>query len=292
MNPVVWRKEKIMRPLGLTLIALFVAVANVTAQEAKAQLPKIDPRIPSSGAPAMDEKNQKWLDAYLDAWEKRMKRIDALETKIVLTEVEAGPPQVKNSFTGEASLLKPNLAKMFLKEGTRPEDARKWRHFVADGKFLWEYDYAKKIARVMQLPKDGVGDNTLLTFLFGMTAADIKKRYDLVIDVDNPDKHNEHYIHIMIFPKSREDMQEFKKAELVLWKSKDPKWADVWMMPARLWFQHPNGNQVTWEFKNMKTDPKLMASDFKAPGFPDKEWKSEWSVPPKPTVTRTSAPPK
>lgn len=286
-----------MRSLGLTLIALFVAVANVTAQEAKAQPAKI---TPPSGAPAMDEKNQKWLEAYLKAWEERMKKVNALETKIVLTEVEAGPPQVKTSFTGDAALLKPNFAKMFLKEAGRPEDARKWRHFVADGNtdkegrgpFLWEYDYAKKIARVMQMPKDGVGDNTLLTFLFGMTAADIKKRYDLVIDVDNPDKHNDHYIHIMIYPKSREDMQEFKKAELVLWKSKDPKWADVWMMPARLWFQHPNGNQITWEFKNMKTDAKLMPADFKAPGFPDKEWKSEWSVPPKPAVTRTSAPPK
>jgi TIGR03009 family protein len=286
-----------MRSLGLTLIALFAAVANVTAQEAKAQPAKI---TPSSGAPAMDEKNQKWLDAYLKAWEERMKKINALETKIVLTEIDAGPPQVKTAYTGDASLLKPNFAKMFLKEAGRPEDARKWRHYVADGNtdkegrgpYLWEYDYAKKIGRVTQMPKDGVGDNTLLAFLFGMSAADIKKRYDLVIDVDNKDKYNDHYIHIMIFPKSREDMQEFKKAELVLWKSKDSKWAEVWMMPARLWFQHPNGNQVTWEFKNMKTDAKLMPADFRAPAFPDKEWKPEWTKPPVPTVTRTSAPPK
>ena len=42
----------------------------------------------------------------------------------------------------------------------------------------------------------------------------------------------------------------------------------------------------------MNTEPKLMPSDFKAPGFPDEEWKSEWTRPPVPTVTRTSAPPK
>ena len=48
---------------------------------------------------------------------------------------------------------------------------------MADGEFLWEYHYGKKIAHVLQLPKEGIGDNTLMTFLFGTKAAEIKKRY-------------------------------------------------------------------------------------------------------------------
>jgi TIGR03009 family protein len=281
--------ERTMRILGLTVLVLFAAVATVTAQEPKSPLPK----SPPSGSAAMSETNQKYLNKYLDVWEERMKKVNALETKIVLTEIEAGPPQVKTTYTGEASLLKPNYAKMFLKEASKPDNTRKWRHFVADGQYLWEYDYAKKIARVLQMPKDGIGDNTMMSFLFGMTAVDIKKRYDLSIDVENPDKYNDYYLHITILPKSREDMQEFKKAELVLWKNnKDPKYAELWMLPARLWFQHPNGNQVTWEFKNLTTDKKFLPADFKAPGFPDKEWKSEWVKPPQPTISRTSAPAK
>ena len=87
-------------------------------------------------------------------------------------------------------------------------------------------------------------------------------------------------------------MQEFEKAELVLWKSQNPKWADVWMLPARLWFQHPNGNQIVWEFQQMTTKKQFAKDHFKAPGFPDKDWKSEWIKPPTPTVSRTVAPAK
>jgi TIGR03009 family protein len=276
-----------MRTFGPALLAFTVSIVGGSAQDPKAQPARPTP------TPALSEKNQKYLDAYLGVWEDRMKKIDALETKIVLTEVEAGPPQVKTQFTGDASLLKPNYAKLFLKEASAPTNAKKWRHFVADGEFLWDYDYGKKIARVLQLPKNGIGDIPVMTFLFGMKAAEIKARYDLSIDVDNPDKHNDFYLHIGISPKSPADMQEFKKAELVLWKNnKDPKFADFWMLPARLWFQHPNGNQITWEFKNLSTTGKLMKGDFKAPGFPDKEWKSEWVKPPTPTVSRVAGPKK
>jgi TIGR03009 family protein len=211
-----------------------------------------------------------------------MAKVDGLETKCVLTETtEDGGRPVKRTYTGDASILKPNHAKLFLKLGDAPADHRRWKHFVADGKMLWEYDYAAKIARVEQLPKEGVGDNVVMAFLFMGKAADLKKRFDLSIDVDDPEKHNDHYLHIQVRPRTKDDMLEFGKAELVLWKNnKDPKFADQWMLPARLWFQSANKDQIMWEFKNLTTKTKLMAADFKAPGFPDKEWKSEWRRPP------------
>jgi len=288
-----------MKSLGLTLSALLLGAAAGLAQAPGSPASKKD--SPPATTPGLSEKNQKFLDRYLELWEQRMGAITALETKIILTEVEAGPPPTKTVYTGEASLLKPNFAKMLLKDKDNPANTKKWRHFVADGNinekgdgpYLWEYDYAKKVARVQSLPKNGIGDNTLMTFLFGPKAADLKKRFDLSIDVDDDKKHNEFFLHIGIRPKLKEDMQEFEKAELVLWKNnKDPKYADVWMLPARLWFQHPNGNQVMWQFENMTTQKKFLPRDFKAPGFPDKDWKSDWAVPPKPTVTRTVAPAK
>jgi TIGR03009 family protein len=276
-----------MRLLGLTLPALLVAAAAF-GQAPGGGAPAAKDAVPPA-APKMSEKNQKWLDAWLGAWQDRMEKISGLETKCVLTEIDGAQ---KSVYTGDASLLKPNFAKLLLKPQAVPMNPKKVRHFVADGSFLWEYDYSRKIARVEQLSKDGIGDNTLMAFLFGMKAADVKKRYDLSIDVDDPEKYTEHYVHITIRPKTKEDMQEFKKAELVLWKSKDEKFADNWMLPARLWFQQPNGNQIAWEFQKMNIQKKLLAKDFEAPGFPDKEWKSEWSKPPAPTITRTAAPPK
>jgi TIGR03009 family protein len=261
-----------MRPLAVALAAVLLAGSAARAQsDAKAQPPAATP-------PAMSEKNQKFLDAYLKAWEDRMAKVDGLETKCVLTEVsqDAGR-QVKRVYTGDASILKPNHAKLFLKLGDAPADHKRWKHFVADGKMLWEYDYAAKVARVEQLPKEGVGDNVVMAFLFMGKAGDLKKRFDLSIDVDDETKHNDHYLHIQVRPKTKDDMLEFSKAELVLWKNnKDPKFADQWMLPARLWFQNPNKDQIMWEFKNLTTKTKLLPADFKAPGFPDKEWKSEW----------------
>src|SRR5262245_32267119 len=199
-----------MRTFSLSVIASVAVAASLSAQEPKAQPAKLPPE-----RPALSEKNQNYLNRYLEVWEDRMKKIESIELKIVLTETEAGPPAIKTTYTGDAAIMKPNFAKLFLKDSANVGNSRKWRHFVADGEYLWDYDYAKKIARVLQLPKDGIGDNTIMAFLFGMKAAEIKTRYDLAIDVDDKEKHNDHYLHIQIFPKSRADMQEFKKAELV-----------------------------------------------------------------------------
>ena len=264
-----------MKPLAVTLAAGLLAGAALAQSESKAPPPAATP-------PAMSEKNQKFLDAYLKAWEDRMAKVEGLETKCVLTEVtqDAGR-QVKRVYTGDAATLKPNHAKLFLKLADAPADHKRWKHFVADGKMLWEYDYGAKVARVEQLPKEGVGDNVVMAFLFMGKAADLKKRFDLSIDVDDPARHNDHYLHIEVRPKTKDDMLEFNKAELVLWKNNsDPKFADQWMLPARLWFQGANKDQIMWEFKNLTTKTKLLPADFKAPGFPDKEWKSEWRRPP------------
>jgi TIGR03009 family protein len=275
-----------MRSLGLTFAALLVAASTILAQAPGT--PTVKDASPPGPKP-MSEKNQKYLDAYLKVWEERMASINGLETKVIYSETEDGQ---KTVFTGDAALMKPNFARLMLKEAANPTNAKKWRHHVADGQYLWEFNYSSKVARVLQLPKEGVGDNTMITILSGMKAADVKKRFDVTVDVDDSTKFNENYIHFTIYPKTKEDQQEFKKAELVLWKNdKDPKYVDFLLLPARLWFQSPNGNQVTWEFKNMTIKKSFPKDEFKAPGFPDKEWRSEWVRPPV-TVSRTSAPPK
>ena len=99
-----------MKPLAVALAAVLLAGSAALAQsDAKAQPPTAPP-------PAMSEKNQKFLDAYLKAWEDRMARVDGLETKCVLTEnTQDAGRQVKRVYTGDASILKPNHAKLFLK---------------------------------------------------------------------------------------------------------------------------------------------------------------------------------
>ncbi|MBO0698408.1 MAG: TIGR03009 domain-containing protein [Zavarzinella sp.] len=281
-----------MRHLGLALTALLFAGVIALAQAPGSPASKNDatPAATDPQAAAQAAKNREFLDKYLQRWSQRMEGINALETKVVLSEVADG---AKTVYTGDASLMKPNFATLLLKEQQNPGNTKKWRHFLADGQFLWEYQYSQKVARVSQLPKEGIGDNPVMAFLFGMKVGDVKKRYDLSIDVFDNKKFNENFLHIMILPKLKEDMQEFERAELVLWKNnEDRKYADVWMLPARLWFKSPNGNQIQWDFQEMVTKKGFPKDHFKAPAFPDKEWRSEWATPPKPTVTRTVAPTK
>ncbi|WP_020471076.1 TIGR03009 domain-containing protein [Zavarzinella formosa] len=275
--------------LGLMAV-LAMAQAPVTPGTPTSKV-GVPPTAVMPNYPPLSERSQKFLDAYLKAWEDRMKSIEGLETKLKLTEIADKEQTVYN---GEATIMRPNFAKMFLRQSDDPTNAKRWRHYIADGSYLWDYQYKTKVAKVAKLPKENIGDNTLLSFMFGMKADEIKKRYHITVEPENPDKFNEHYVHLMILPKTREDMQEFAKAELVLWKNnKDPKYADYWMLPARLWFQHPNKNQVIWEFNGMNTQKKLIARDFSAPAFPDKEWTREWAVNPNekqlsPTTVRQS----
>jgi TIGR03009 family protein len=277
-----------MRFVGLMVIGACLLTLSAVAQTPGTATSKGTAKDePAPARPVMTEKAQRWLDVYLAEWEKRMSKVPSLETKLVLTEIDGTE---KTTYTGEASIMKPNFAKMFLREQSKPENVKLWRHYAADGKYLWDFNYSKKVGRVKELPRDGI-DNTFFNFLFGMKAAELKKRYDLSINPDDPDQYNDNYMFITIYPKTKEDMQEFAKAQLVLWvNTKNPKFVDNFMLPARLWFQHTNKNQVIWEFREMNAKKELLPADFKAPKFPDQTWKSEWMEAPKPSTVRTVAP--
>jgi TIGR03009 family protein len=279
-----------MRTLGLTLLAVFAAATPLLAQGSGTPGKDVPP-LPST---LMSEKSKKYLDFYLAQWEERVSKIETLYTQIVFTQKSVGDGKVQTTvLTGDASIMKPNYARLLLKDREDPGNTRRWMHWVANGTHLWEYSYSSKIARVEELPKDGLKKHVAMSFLMGMKAEDIKKRFDVSIDADNPEKYTDFYLNLLILPKNKEDMQDFKKAELVFWKNtKDEKYRDVWMLPARIWFQEPNGNSTIWEFQNMTTKKKFLKDDFKEPGFPDKEWRSEWSRPPVPTVSRSVPPTK
>lgn len=261
-----------MKPLALMLAGLLLGPAAFAQGD-----PKARPAGPPA-APAMSETNQKALDRFLQWWEDRMAKVEGLEAKVVLTETdEDGRKTVR---TGDASLLKPNYSKLLLKLSDDPANAKRWMHFVADGKYLWLYDYAQKKVLVDPLPKEGVGDNAMMSFLFMTKAADLKKRYDLAIDTDDPKRYTENFLSIDVRPRTRDDMLEFKKARVVLWKNNtNEKYADRWMLPAQLWFQKPNGEQVVWEFQDLTTKKRLLPRDFEAPSPPTSEWKREWLHP-------------
>src|SRR5262249_37354822 len=98
--------------------------------------------------------------------------------------------------------------------------------------------------------------NNFLSFLFGMNAADAKRRYDVSLS-----KENEYYIYIDVKPRFDADKREFSRAQMVLFTKS--------MLPARLWFELPNGDETTWIIADIAQTTKLKESHFSPPAAPE-----------------------
>jgi TIGR03009 family protein len=212
-------------------------------------------------------KADKILDETLTAWEKRMSKLEGLSATCKVTELEDGEKAV---FTGEVSFMRPHYAKLFLKPQADPDNKRKWRNLISDGTDFWELNHHTKTAVANPLLKGAhSGPVSLVT---GTNTNEVRDRYELSVATDDPKQFNDFYVHLTIKPKTKADMQDFKKAELVLWRSQNPKFAANYMLPARLWFQRPNSSQVTWEFTDLE-EKKFAKEDFALPKL-----SADWTI--------------
>lgn len=228
-----------MRSFGLTLAALVLLGSAAAAQEQPAASPER-------------------LDELLTAWEERMGTLQSLYTECSRSLLDNINGTTKE-MTGSARFLKPNKARLRLEESGDPDA---WELYIATGEYLYEYQPKEQIVRVHEIPQrqgNNVGEDTFLSFLFGMKAGEAKKRYDIQLA-----KEDDNYAYLNIFPKFGPDKQEFARAQLVIWKR-----AEWHMLPCRLWFEHPNGDQTTWMFNKIMANPQLKESDFVAPQTPE-----------------------
>lgn len=206
--------------------------------------------------PVLDPKNSR-LDELLLLWEQRMKNVESIHV-IDCVRVDKEKSGLVKTWKGEARYLKPNYAAIRLEQ---QEDKQFVEMMISTGTYLYEYrpQFKKLVIHDLPPPRHGNFDSNLLSFLFGMTAAEAKQRYQLTLSRDL-DETNRHYIYIDILPRYAEDKKEFTRAQLVLFAST--------MLPRRLWFEQPNGSQIQWDLPNMDTERRLQPSDFQAPPPP------------------------
>jgi TIGR03009 family protein len=254
------RKKKKQERGAIAMRSVLIALASVVLVVSASAQEKAQPR---SVLP--DE----LLNAYLGKWEEHMAKVASITSNCVLTEDDGTE---KRRYVGTVAVLKPNHVRLQLKAEDDPKNEKKWRTILADGTDVWEFDYRNKVARVRALPKQGL-NHAALTLLLGGKAADLQKRYDFTIDPARDLKDN-NYVAIGIRPKAKEDEQDMVKAELVLWKNdKDEKLKKSWLLPARLWIQQPNQDQITWTFLD-PAPANLTKADFAVPKLPA-DWKTE-----------------
>jgi TIGR03009 family protein len=238
-----------MRNSSLALAGVLLLCTALVAQQAA---PSTPPAVP------LDPNNR--LDALLMQWEAKMKSVQTLKAT-VRRDREDKVFKTRDSFTGEAKYMKPNLAMLALKRMDRADIFEK---YICTGTYLYEYNLSNREIRVHELPppKPGqVADDNFLSFLFGMKAEEAKRRYELKLVGDGKDKY---YHYIEILPRFPADRADFEKAQLVLTQST--------MMPRRLAFLEPNGNQVTWDIPVIEAGIPLDRREFEKP-TPENGWK-------------------
>jgi TIGR03009 family protein len=240
-----------------------LSVVLVTALGAGAQTTPVKPAD-----------NNARLDQYLRAWEQEMRKIQTLQAVLTRTDKDK-VFQTASKFTGYAQYMKAgtgpsamNLALMEMKVAGKNDMAEK---FICTGTFLYQFLPAQKEIRRYELPRPKPGqvaDDNFLTFLFGMKADEARKRYDLKLA-----KEDKWYIYIEVVPRFAADKADFTRARLVL--NRDS------YLPRQLWFEHGNGNEVTWEIPRLQPGVELDRRLFDTPATPP-----NWKVVP---VNRTAA---
>ena len=136
------------------------------------------------------------------------------------------------------------------------------------------------------MPKSGqVSDENFLRFLFGMKAVDAKQRYKMTWVPDKEDN-NKYYHYLKVVPRDPRDKQDFNEARLVLWSNT--------MLPRQLWYLQPNGNEIRWDFPQVKLNANIPLLNFQQPDTPA-GWRVERvqqraAVPIQPTVIRNQKP--
>ncbi len=235
-----------MRTLWFALPALFLGSA-------------LSAQTPTPPAAAADVQ----LDEVLRQWEKAMSSIHSLQVQITRTTLDK-TFQKTEVFEGTAKYLKSSLpgqssrASLELAQKGQPQVYEKW---ICTGNFLYEYAPRTKVIRVHELPPPKAGqvaDDNILNFVFGMKAVDAKQRYQLTFVPPPPN--DKWYYYLKIQPRQATDKAEFTEARLVLTAST--------FFPRQVWYQEPNGNEVTWDFPRVLPNADIRAPEFSQPQLP------------------------
>jgi TIGR03009 family protein len=234
-----------MRAAGWSLMTVLFTVPALFAQQPPAA-PPLNPSIPDA------------LPGLLQQWEQQMKAIKTIQATVVRTQTD----KIDNTttvFAGTAKLLRPDRAELYLIKQTtppQPNPPQQYERFLLTGNFLYEFLPKQKIVRIHQLPQKAPGqpaiDDNFLGLLFGMSAQEAQRRYDLQLV-----KTDANYHYILVKPRMAADKAEFIEARLVLWQQS--------FLPRQIEFVEPSGNPIKWDIQRIDPNAQLRATDFAPP---------------------------
>ncbi len=258
-----------MRILGWSLASLLAAAPLVAQQPPAKQAPPVVPAAPRN---VTFDPDRDPLDKLLLQWEQKMKGLQSLFTPVVKTEKD-NVLGVMTTYEGSVKLLRPNKAELYLVKKNAPPNT--YERYLCTGPYLYEFRPQQKLVRVHALPQKAPGqpaiDDGFLSFLFGIEAKELKKRYDLTLM-----RQDQWYGYVHVKPLTAADKAEFKEARLAILLTT--------MLPAEMIFVPPSGDEVRWKLGPIDAARQLRPTDFEMPKLPP-----DWQMQQVPTA-RVAAP--
>jgi TIGR03009 family protein len=211
------------------------------------------------------------MESLLRGWESKSRNVRDVEcefrriTKDTIFKTE----EVEY---GRASGIKPYQGRLDLFDAS----GKYTQIFIYTGKRLHQYDFKAKQESIYILPEPDVTAGQSgqampgpLGFIYGMTAAEAKSRFDMKL-ISQFSKGGVDYAEIHATPKTQSDQQDFKTAKILI---------DLrTYLPKELSLVEPNGNEQHWMFDRLETNlnPPVSSKDLQ-PFSPDtgdlKNWK-------------------
>jgi len=227
----------------------------VTALQAQQPTQPIQVPQPAAAAPGGPTR----LDHLLDRWEKEMQGVKSLSADIIRTSVDKTFDKTE-AFSGTAKFVKPNLVLLDLRLPTNPQV---FERYLCTGTFLYQYQAGTKTIHVHELPppqpgQPGGADN-FLSYIFPLKAAEAKTRYQLKLV-----KEDQWYVYLEMVPIHAEDKRNFQRARLVL--------NQTTFLPRQVWWEEPNGNEVTWDLPKVQRDVNIDRLEFAPPQQAPQGW--------------------
>jgi TIGR03009 family protein len=243
---------------------------------APAERPRAQPERgqPRAAAPRTIE-----IEELLKLWERQSSKLKTLD--VWLYRIDKNPEWNEEvHYEGRAVFKSPQLAYLDFKKIKTTRDARGKLAPVADPKDpkkrwttpqetiicgaeeVWQYLYPVKQIFVYPLAKEQrqrALDEGPLPFLFNMKAQEAKARYNMKLIGQN-----EKYYSILVEPRLKEDMEAFKKAQVVL--------DTEYLLPVRIALISPD-NKSSKDFRVEHINPNAPVQDAWFQGRPLKEWK-------------------
>jgi TIGR03009 family protein len=189
------------------------------------------------------------LDRLLRDWEKAWTDLQSFSTRYRRTDVDKVFQETR-AYEGTLEYIKPNLVMLHTQRNGKPEAVEK---LVFNGKSLYTFHPGEKEIRRWEWPGLLGQYSTLL--MLGVNAEEAKRRFDLKLVEEDQD-----HLKLEVRPRLPADRADFQVAWLWLRKND--------FLPGKLWFRQPNGNEMTWDYSEMKKDVPLVRSEFISPTVP------------------------